>query len=246
MAEPVRPPRLRAVRFGIDAPHVPAILGAAGLAFLVGGLLLDNLWFGLPGVILLIQTALYLHTTLRGKHLVWARLLDDANLAGDEVALDLGCGRGAVLLALADRLPRGRAHGVDLWRSVDQSGNDESATRANAVAVGVGERIELHTADISDLPFDDATFDLVVSSLAIHNIKDAKVRSTVIDEALRVLRPDGRLIIADFRHVADYAERLRTLGALEVSVRSLGPNYWYGSPLQATSVVTAKKHRPIT
>ena len=86
----------------------------------------------------------------------------------------MGCGRGAVLLMAAQHLTTGRAVGVDLWRTVDQSGNSAEATRRNAVAEGVADRVELHTADMTALPFEGNSFDLVLSSLAIHNIRGAR------------------------------------------------------------------------
>jgi SAM-dependent methyltransferase len=100
---------------------------------------------------------------------VWDRVLDDLRLHGDETVLDLGCGRGAVLLAAANRLPRGRAIGVDLWRA-DQTDNSREATLANAALEDVAERIELHTADMTALPLADNSVDVIVSNLAIHNI----------------------------------------------------------------------------
>src|SRR5262245_13108909 len=74
------------------------------------------------------STALYMYVTKAGKFEVWNRILDDLRLQGDETVLDMGCGRGAVLLAAAKRLPRGRAIGVDLWQA-DQTANSPSATR---------------------------------------------------------------------------------------------------------------------
>jgi ubiquinone/menaquinone biosynthesis C-methylase UbiE len=138
----------------------------------------------------------YLHTTLRGKFIVWAELLDKLNLRGDERILDLGCGRGAVLLMAAQHLTTGRAVGLDLWKRADQSGNSAEATQRNAVAEGAADRVELHTGDMRALPFEDNRFDVVVSSLAIHNISGRAGRAKAIDEATRVLRPGGRLMIA--------------------------------------------------
>jgi methylase of polypeptide subunit release factors len=66
------------------------------------------------GTVLLANAGVYLHTTLRGKLRIWERELDRIRLTGDEQLLDLGCGRGAVLIAAARRLPTGRAVGVDL------------------------------------------------------------------------------------------------------------------------------------
>jgi len=53
----------------------------------------------------------------------WDRILDRLHLRGDEVVLDMGCGRGAVLTAVARRLTTGRVTGVDIWSKKDQSGN---------------------------------------------------------------------------------------------------------------------------
>src|SRR5207247_7325499 len=109
----------------------------------------------LPVLFMLAILGSFLYTTLRGKFMVWAELLDQLNLRGDERILDLGCGRGAVLLLAAQHLTTGRAVGVDLWRRVDQSGNSVEATRRNAIAEGVDDRVELHTANMMALPFED-------------------------------------------------------------------------------------------
>src|SRR5262249_16006784 len=152
------------------------------------------------------------YTTLRGKFVVWAGLLDQLGLRGDERILDMGCGRGAVLLLAAQHLTTGRAVGVDLWRARDQSGNAAEATRPNALAEGVADRVEPPTADMTALPLDDDSFDLVVSSLAIHNISGRAGREKAIDEAVRVLRPGGRLLIADIWATGQYQAHLAKLG----------------------------------
>ncbi|HZJ15645.1 MAG TPA: class I SAM-dependent methyltransferase, partial [Chthoniobacteraceae bacterium] len=112
---------------------------------------------GVAGLWLFLNAAVFIHTTRTGKFAVWAELLDRLDLKGDERLLDIGCGRGAVLLMAAERLPRGRAVGVDLWSTKDQSGNAEQVTRQNAALEGVAERVELHTADMRQLPFDDGS-----------------------------------------------------------------------------------------
>jgi ubiquinone/menaquinone biosynthesis C-methylase UbiE len=160
------------------------------------------------GTILLAQAGVYLHTTLRGKLRIWERELDRAGLRGDEQLLDLGCGRGAVLIAAARRLPAGRAVGADLW-TTDQSGNRPEATLANAVAAGVADRVEVHTADMTALPFPDGSFDVVTSAMAIHNIPSPEGRCRAVDEAMRVLRPGGQLLIADISfHARRYAAHI--------------------------------------
>ena len=109
----------------------------------------------------------------------------------------MGCGRGAVLSLAAKRLQRGRAFGLDLWSTVDQSGNSPEATLRNLEIEGVTERCKVETGNIMAMPFPDAMFDLVVSSLAIHNIKGEAGRFRALDETVRVLKPAGKLIIVD-------------------------------------------------
>jgi ubiquinone/menaquinone biosynthesis C-methylase UbiE len=89
---------------------------------------------------------------------------------------------------------------VDVWSAKDQSGNAEQVTHRNAALEGVADRIELHTADMRRLPFDDGSFDVVVSSLAIHNVPGAGERAKALREAARVLKQGGKLAIADIRH----------------------------------------------
>ncbi|WP_249713842.1 class I SAM-dependent methyltransferase [Rhizomonospora bruguierae] len=153
--------------------------------------------------------------------------------------LDLGCGRGAVLTSAARLVPGGRAVGVDLWRSVDQSGNDPAGSRANAGAEGVA--VDLLTGDLRALPVRTGAVDVVVSSLAIHNIPDERGRLSAVGEAYRVLRPGGRLVVADFRHARRYAEELTRLGCTDVRVRGLGWRFWYGGPWASTAAVTATR-----
>jgi len=183
----------------------------------------------------------YLYATLRGKFVVWAREVDALDLTGAEQVLDLGCGRGAVLLTVARRLTTGQVIGLDVWQAKDQSGNTEAAARRNADVEGLTDRIDLVTGDMRALPFDDASFDLVVSNLAVHNIPGADDRRTAVTEALRVLRPGGRLLLADAMHTDAYAATLRQAGALDVTVRPLGWRVWYGGPWFVVSMVTARR-----
>lgn len=234
--------------YGVDAPYVPAVFGALGLVFVVLAVL-NAVQGALVGLIVTALAAIwffgcmssYLYTTRVGKFVVWSQILDELNLSGAEQVLDLGCGRGAVLLLAAQRLDTGEAHGVDLWRAQDQSGNTTKTTQRNAESEGLADRVTLHTADMTELPFEDGSFDVVVSSLAIHNIKKKSGRQQAICEALRVLRPGGRLMIADFRHVTDYAEALGAEDATDVHTRRLGWRFWYGGPWAATGLVTATK-----
>lgn len=232
-------PALRWPRYGVDAPAIPAVLGAAGVACcLAAARRPGRIAMAAAGTVLLANVGVYLHTTLRGKLRRWERELDRVGLQGDEQLLDLGCGRGAVLIAAARRLPTGRAVGADLWTR-DQSGNSPEVTLANAAAAGVADRVEVHTADMTALPFPDGSFDVVTSALAIHNIPSPQGRYRAVDEAMRVLRPGGQLLIADPWPMArKYAGHIG-----QGTLRPLGPGYWYGGPWLGITLLHAVKER---
>ena len=247
------PPRRGA--YGFDAPYAPLLMalgGACLLALSVGRLCSGEMNSalhgfagfapGVAGLWLFLNAGVFVYTTRAGKFAVWAEPLDRLDLKGNERLLDVGCGRGAVLLMAAQRLPRGRAVGVDIWSARDQSGNAEQVTRQNAALEGVAERVELHSADMRHLPFDDGSFDVVVSSLAIHNISGAGERAKAVREAARVLKSGGKLAIADIRYTRADASELEACGLKITERRSLGVRFWYAAgPWAATRLVAAIK-----
>lgn len=236
--------------YGIDAPWVLWMLTAFGAVYVAFAACAVWLWDAAPtGIVLLVvgmlmfATAfLYWHTTLRGKFAVWEELL--ATLPAPSHALDMGCGRGAVAIMTALRFPAAQVTGVDLWRSIDQSGNSPDAARANAERNRVADRITFTTADMTSLPSPDFAFDLVTASVSIHNISSRGDRAKAIDEAWRVLAPGGRLVIVDISKMAEYEQRLRGLSAAALSRRPVGWRMWWSGPWMATGILTATK--PVT
>lgn len=229
--------------YGIDAPYGPAFMAFVAVLELVLFIVSGKPWMLFAAAFILAVLGAYLHATLRGKFIVWADILDELKLRGDERILDMGCGRGAVLLLAAQHLTTGRAVGVDLWRRVDQSGNSAEATRRNAVAEGVADRVELQDGDMRELPFEDNSFDLVLSSMAIHNINGRAGRAKAVREAVRVLRPGGRLLIADVRSTREYQTELARLGMNDVARRRAGGHFWRGGAFTVAPLVTATKPR---
>jgi arsenite methyltransferase len=235
--------------YGFDAPYVAATLGSIGLILLIlSALFLWVFHWSLPGIIFLIFgiymllcTISFIYTTLRGKFQVWGELLTQLPLRGDEQILDMGCGRGMVLLMAAQLLTTGKATGVDIWSTHDQSGNAADVARRNAELENVSQRVELVTASMQKLPFPDNSFDMLFSSLAIHNIPDPAERQQVLAEAFRVLKPGGQLRIADINVVGRYPAYLHSLNMADVTYRTLGWRYWYGGPFFATRLVSARK-----
>jgi SAM-dependent methyltransferase len=105
-----------------------------------------------------------------------------------QVVLDLGCGAGTdVLIAAQMTGLRGRTIGVDMTAAMLER------TRASGAEMGL-ENVELHQALIESLPLEDSSVDVVISNGVIDLVPD---KEAVFDEIDRVLRPGGRLQIAD-------------------------------------------------
>jgi arsenite methyltransferase len=235
-------------RYGVDG-------GYGGIPFLLlveAGLLAGGRWAQrrdrrLAGALakvaamaMLGVAAGYFYSTGPGKLSVWKELLDELGLRGDEDVLDIGCGRGAVLISAARRLPRGRVTGVDIWRLRDQTGNSRAVAERNAMVEGVSERVEFVAADARDLPFPPESFDVVLSNLTFSNIHGSEERARALREAARVLRPGGQMRIVDDR--ADrYAPILQGAGCVGVEVRHLDWRTWFGLPGHHMTLVLAKK-----
>ena len=110
-------------------------------------------------------------------------------------ALDIGCGNGPLVIALARKFPSARVIGVDLWGGLWEY--SQAACEANARGEGVAERVAFRHASASSLPFEDGSFDVVVSNLVFHEVKDTADKTLVVKEALRVLRNGGCFVFQD-------------------------------------------------
>jgi SAM-dependent methyltransferase len=216
--------------YGIDAPGVIRGLTTGGIfGLFVGGLgllvgrgsgplvLVIGAWGVFVAITTLPVAALMYRSSKRGKLRERDKLLDDLQLRGDEVVLDVGPGPGLLLIGAAKRLGQGRAIGVDIWRPQDESDNRPERTMANARAEGVADRIELIHGDAQALPLPDGSVDVVISSLALHNVPSATGRQAAIREIDRVVRSGGRVSILDFQATDEYERSLRGLGWKDVA-----------------------------
>lgn len=105
-------------------------------------------------------------------------------------AVDLGCGPGHLVIKLAQMAPQLQVTGLDL--------SDEMLAEAKGLArtSGVGDRISFRKGDAVQIPFPDASLDLIVSTLSLHHWSEP---IAVLDELARVLRPGGAFLIMDLR-----------------------------------------------
>jgi len=146
------------------------------------------------------------------------QMLDSLALRGDERVLDVGCGRGLLAIGAAKRLKNGKVVGIDVWNPLDLSGNTPDAAKANAKIEGVAEKVRIENGDAQKLVYPDNHYDVVVSSLALHNIPEQNARAQSVREMLRVLKPGGKLAIFDIFRTGEYAEVLQAAGAKDVEL----------------------------
>jgi SAM-dependent methyltransferase len=112
---------------------------------------------------------------------------------GNENVLDIGCGSGRLTIAVARRLKCGKITGVDTFEHDYIRENSPELAGRNAAIAGVADRVEFIRADVLDLPFDDETFDLAVSSLLVDHLGAKK--NTALAEVHRVIKPRGCLFL---------------------------------------------------
>jgi len=100
--------------------------------------------------------------------------------------LDVGCGTGAHLEAYVDA-------------GATCTGIDASPAMLGQARARLGDRAELIHGDASGMPFDDGSFDLIFTSLFLHEL-EPDIRDSVLGEIVRVVHHDGRILIIDYRN----------------------------------------------
>jgi SAM-dependent methyltransferase len=225
----------------VNAPSAPdyALRVPRPLQLLLGG----GLFSGLIGLVVLLATpgvprvygsflllvgvasaalgaGLWMITSPRLRERARQRMLDSVEWHGDEQVLDVGCGNGFLLIEIAKRLTTGRAIGIDLWKPEAGTQSSDIAWR-NAQLEGVANRIDIRNIDARAMPFDDRSFDVIVSSLMLHHAGGSADRDQVVREMLRVLKPGGSVLLYDASPLIAAAERpLRESGI--TSIRRTG------------------------
>jgi ubiquinone/menaquinone biosynthesis C-methylase UbiE len=204
--------------YGIDRPDLTLTLAVAGVTLLVLGLLPSipshsALIYG--GIAFLVPLGIFAIMNPL-KPIAARELLDSLEWRGNETVLDVGCGRGLWLITAAKHLTDGKAIGVDIWSRRLQSGNSPEKTLENARIEGVADRVEVQDARAQDLPFEEGTFDVVVSSLVVHHVPKTEQRKA-LQEMVRVLKPGGQLAMLEvFEQVEEYTKIFQEAGMTDV------------------------------
>jgi arsenite methyltransferase len=215
--------------YGIDAPGVMRNLFLFGTLCLLigifapsplhlGPILLNSQTFFWPAGFLIAEGLLFLLYVKVGKFRHRDFMLSLHPWRGDEQVLDVGCGRGLLLAGAAKRIAAvsgpGHATGIDVWSNVDMGGNSAAATQHNLDLEGVSSLCTLISQPAQDMPFPDATFDVIVSNLCLHNIYDAPTRHKALRQIVRVLKPGGVALISDYKRTGEYADQFRNAGMI--------------------------------
>ena len=184
---------------------IPASLSGRSHLTLYPGFLYSAALFLLPVILMLVYSK-------AGKFRHRDRILAKVSWKGNESVLDVGAGRGLLLIGAAKRLTTGEATGIDIWNSEDLSGNSPQALIQNIVIEGVGRKADVKSEDARKMSFSDGTFDVVLSNLCLHNIYQQEGRAQACREIARVLKPGGVAVISDFKHLQEYAAAFAASG----------------------------------
>jgi arsenite methyltransferase len=138
--------------------------------------------------------SLYVFTGI-GMSLDWiAKLLE---LKGNEYVLDVGSGTGRTSVQIAKRLTTGRLVGIDIWDTMELSGNSPERAYKNAEIEGVKAKVDFKFGNVLEIPFNDDIFDIVTCSSVLNNLPGEKNRIKALKEIFRVLKPGGKCMLLE-------------------------------------------------
>ncbi len=136
--------------------------------------------------------------------------------------LDVGCGSGALAIAVAKRNPQGTVTGIDRW-GAEYASFSKKLCEDNAKTEGVAERTSFAQGDAQKLDFPDEAFDAVTSNYVYHNIP-SRDRQAILLETLRVLKKGGTFAIHDifsrnkYGDMQAFVTKLKDLGYGQVEL----------------------------
>ena len=159
-----------------------------------------------------------------GKRQMSRQIIEDTaarvKLPAGGRCLDVGCGSGALAIAVAKRNPQAEIVGIDRWGK-EYASFSKRLCEGNARAEGV-KNATFRQGDATHLDFADATFDAVVSNYVYHNIPGE--RQKYLLETLRTLKKGGTFALHDifspskYGDIQAFAQRLRDMGYQKVEL----------------------------
>jgi ubiquinone/menaquinone biosynthesis C-methylase UbiE len=106
------------------------------------------------------------------------------------VIVDIGCGPGYLVAAIAKSFPNIRIIGVDISKEMVQLATD------SAYSLSLSEQVQFRQGDVKELPFQDNSVDFAVSTLSLHHWTEPR---QALEEIHRILRTGGQFLIFDLR-----------------------------------------------
>jgi arsenite methyltransferase len=219
---PIKMSNKQKANYGIDAPGVIRNLFLFGAALVVASLLvpvfiiagssIDISWFIWPGSVFIIEGVLMLVYALHGKFAHRDRMLRLIEWRGDEQVLDVGTGKGLLMVGAAKNLTTGKSTGIDIWNAGDLTGNNVENALKNAEIEGVQDKVEIKNENAMKMSFAENSFDLIFSNLCLHNIYNKYGRQAACTEIARVLKNGGTGIISDYKHTKEYKHNFDQAG----------------------------------
>lgn len=198
--------------------------GGGGAARLVAGF--TGAVTALSAVCLLFAAANFVYSDVPLQYEMAQRMVGSVgDWSNIKTALDLGCGRGILLNAVATQLKKTGSSGRVV--GLDRSKRTTLSTLRTAKLEGVQEYVTCREGDVRTLPFGDNYFDVVVSSVFVHtvgkehgqrSVEAAAERMRVLGEMVRVLKPGGVCVVWDLLHVPEYVRRLQELKMDDIRV----------------------------
>jgi SAM-dependent methyltransferase len=204
--------------------YVPAVIALLflGASIVLPVLIIGAVIFFLPFVYF--AYARYLFSS-KGKNIqtrIQGLVLDHiVGWVGVGKVLDIGCGNGPLTIQIAKKYPNAEIIGIDYWGTAWEY--SKIVCDRNAEIEGVAGRVAFEKASASSLPFDDEDFNMVISNLVFHEVRNVRDKKKLIREALRVVKNGGWFVFQDlflwklvYGEVDDLLKTIRSWGIEKV------------------------------
>lgn len=186
--------------------------------------------------LIIIWAGIFFHTISSGHEQILANLLEKLSVPATSQVLAFNAGRVEDLKLIGQRLEApGKVTGVARWQQ------SLPVIKQQIASERLADRVKLVDGGMMNLPFANQLFDYVLVDSALHNITPAIQRGRALQEAARVLKADGTLVIVDTKYMDEYKKVLANVGIDDVQVIKTGFNGWWGGPWITTKILIAKR-----